>query len=279
MRALRWTVPLIAFAALVLIGCQPAEPPPQPSTFPAGTVVDLTHPFNEQSVYWPTAAQEFTLTPEFEGETEAGYYYSAYQFAGSEHGGTHMDAPKHFHRGGEAAHEVSLDRLMGPAVLVDVADSALANPDYQVSVADFEAWEAEHGAIPDGAIVLVRTGYGQYYPDREQYMGTAGRGEDALADLHFPGLHPDAAQWLVDTRSIHAIGFDTPSLDYGQSADFRAHQILFAEGIAGFENLANLDRLPPQGFHVIALPMKIEGGSGGPARIVALLPNDDTRTP
>jgi kynurenine formamidase len=170
---------------------------------------------------------------------------------------------------------VPLDQLIGPAITVDAADSALANPDYQVSVADFEAWEAEHGPIPDGSIVLVHTGYGQYYPNRERYMGTAERGQDAVANLHFPGLHPDAAQWLVNNRSITAIGFDTPSLDHGQSTAFEAHQILFAEGIAGFENVAHLDRLPAQGFYIIALPMKIEGGSGGPLRIVALLPNED----
>jgi len=262
--------------ALALIGCQPASSPDgtSPDAFPSGTVVDLTYAFNDSSVYWPTAAQEFTLTTEFEGTTDAGYYYSAYAFSASEHGGTHMDAPKHFHEGGAAAHEVPLDQLMGPAIVVDVSDPALDDPDYQVSVADFEAWEGEHGRIPDGSIVFVRTGYGQYYPDRERYMGTAERGEDALNDLHFPGLHPDAAQWLVDNRSIDAIGFDTPSLDYGQSAAFEAHQILFDDGIAGFENLANLDQLPPQGFHVLALPMKIEGGSGGPARIIAILPEN-----
>jgi kynurenine formamidase len=266
----------VLFVALALLGCQPASSPDEASpAFPSGTVVDLTYAFTDSSVYWPTAAQEFTLTPEFEGTTDAGYYYSAYAFSASEHGGTHMDAPKHFHEGGAAAHDVPLDRLMGPAIVIDVSEQALDDPDYQVSVDDFEAWETEHGRIPDGTIVLVRTGYGQYYPDRERYMGTAERGEDALADLHFPGLHPTAAQWLVDNRSIHAIGFDTPSLDYGQSAAFEAHQILFEDGIAGFENLANLDQLPPQGFHVLALPMKIEGGSGGPARIIAILPESD----
>lgn len=266
---------LAVVLALSLTACQqPAESPDAPA-FPSGTLVDLTYAFNDSSVYWPTASQEFALTPEFEGETDAGYYYTAYAFAASEHGGTHMDAPKHFHEGGAAAHEVPLDRLIGPALTVDVSDSALADPDYQVSVADFEAWEATHGRIPDGSIVLIRTGYGPYYPDRAQYMGTAARGPDAIADLHFPGLHPDAAQWIVDNRSIHALGFDTPSLDYGQTTTFEAHQILFADGIAGFENLANLDQLPAQGFHVIALPMKIEGGSGSPARVVALLPGAD----
>lgn len=274
MLALNWRGFVVAALALLIVGCQPAEPP-EPPVFPSGTLVDLTYAFNEETVYWPTAAQEFELETEFEGEAEVGYYYAAYAFHASEHGGTHMDAPKHFHKGGRAAHEVPVDQLIGPAIVVDVSERALENADYQVSVSDFEAWESEHGHIPDGSIVLVRTGYGQYYPDREQYMGTAERGEEALADLHFPGLHPEAAQWLVDNRSINAIGFDTPSLDYGQTSDFMAHQILFADGIAGFENLANLDQLPAQGFHVMALPMKIEGGSGGPARIVALLPDAD----
>lgn len=268
-------IALVLIFTLSVAACQQSTESPDAPAFPSGTLVDLTHAFNDSSVYWPTASQAFELTPEFEGETDAGYYYTAYAFAASEHGGTHMDAPKHFHRGGAAAHEVPLDRLIGPAIMVDVADRARDNPDYRVTAADFEAWEAAHGRIPDGSILLVRTGYGPYYPDRERYMGTAGRGQAAVADLHFPGLHPEAAQWLVDNRAINAIGFDTPSLDYGQSTAFEAHQILFAEGIAGFENVAHLDQLPSRGFYIIALPMKIEGGSGGPLRIVALLPDED----
>lgn len=207
------------------------------------------------------------------GETEAGYYYSAYTFAGSEHGGTHMDAPKHFAEGRPPVDEVPVEQVMGPAVVVDVSDRALDNPDYRVTTEDFQSWEAENDSIPEEAILIVRTGYEQYYPNREEYMGTADRGEEALQDLHFPGLHPDAAQWLVDNRSIAAIGFDTPSLDDGQSTEFRAHRILFEDDIVGLENLTNLDQLPPTGFHVVALPMKIEGGSGAPTRVVALLPD------
>lgn len=262
--------------AFSLAACQPADEPASPTaTFPAGTLVDLTHAFNEETVYWPTASREFELETEFEGETEAGYYYTAHAFCGAEHGGTHMDAPVHFAEGQPPVDEVPLERLMGPAVVVDVSEQALDDPDYQVQTSDFEAWEAEHGPLPDDVIVLVRTGYGQFYPDRERYMGTAERGEEALEDLHFPGLHPDAAAWLVENRSIRAIGLDTPSIDYGQSTDFAAHQVLFEAEIPAFENVANLDALPPQDFTVIALPMKIEGGSGGPARIVAVLPETD----
>ncbi|MCM3900094.1 MAG: cyclase family protein, partial [Pyrinomonadaceae bacterium] len=103
------------------------------------------------------------------------------------------------------------------------------------------------------------------------YLGTEERGAEAVAKLHFPGLHPDAARWLAANRSIKAIGLDTASIDFGQSTLFESHRILFDKNIPAFENVANLDRLPPKGFSVIALPMKIKGGSGGPLRIVAIL--------
>lgn len=245
--------------------------------FPDGELVDLSHPFNEESIYWPTATQEFELTEEFVGETN-GYFYSSYVFTGAEHGGTHMDAPFHFAESAEAAEEqftaeeIPVDRLIGPAVVVDVREQAADDRLYQVQVADFEAWEAEHGRIPDSAMVLLNTGSAQFYPDREAYMGTAERGEEALPDLEFPGLHPDAAEWLVENRSIQAIGLDTPSIDYGPSEDFAAHRILFPENIAVFENLTNLNDLPATGAHLMALPMKIEGAGGAPLRAVAVLP-------
>lgn len=168
--------------------------------------------------------------------------------------------------------EIPLDHLMGNAVVVDVSANAKGQPDYQVSTADFLAWEKTHGALPEGVIVLLRTGFGQFWPDKLKYMGTEERGQEGVAKLHFPGLHPDAAKWLTTERKIHAIGLDTPSIDYGQSTHFESHQTLFKENIPAFENLANLDKLPPSGIWVAALPMKIKGGSGGPLRIVALVP-------
>ena len=126
--------------------------------------------------------------------------------------------------------------------------------------------------MPDGIIVLLRTGYGAFWPDREKYMGTAELGAEAVEKLHFPGLDPEAAKWLVQERKIHAIGLDTPSIDRGQSSLYESHQILFKANIPAFENVANLDQLPESGFTVIALPMKIRDGSGGPLRIVAVLP-------
>jgi kynurenine formamidase len=123
--------------------------------------------------------------------------------------------------------------------------------------------------------MLIRTGFARYWPDAARYLGTDERGEEAVAQLHFPGLHPDAARWLVDNRPVRAVGIDTASIDFGQSTAFESHQVLFASEIPAFENLMALDRLPPTGAFVVALPMKIAGGSGGPLRAVAVLPPDD----
>jgi len=160
---------------------------------------------------------------------------------------------------------------MGAAVVIDVTSQCASNRDYLVSVADFENWERRNGRISPGTIVFLRTGYGKFYPDRKKYLGTDERGAEAVAKLHFPGLDPAAARWLTQNRSIKAIGLDTASIDYGQSSVFETHRILFDKNIPALENVANLDQLPVKGFSVIALPMKIKGGSGGPLRIVAFL--------
>jgi kynurenine formamidase len=236
----------------------------------AGTWVDLTHAFSEETVYWPTDTVGFVHEELAYGRTEGGWFYASYRYGGAEHGGTHLDAPIHFAEGRQASDEIPLDRLIGPAVVVDV--SARADADYQVSVEDLTAWEAEHGRIPDGAILLLRTGWGERYGDRAAYLGTDLTGPAAVPELHFPGLAPEAARWLVDERDIAALGLDTPSVDHGQSTDFRSHVILYSENIPGFENVASLAELPPTGSYVVALPMKIEGGSGGPLRIVAFVP-------
>ncbi|GMQ82345.1 MAG: cyclase family protein [Rhodothermia bacterium] len=253
----------------LLLGC--AEPEDNsPHSFPDGTIVDLSYSYGSDTIYWPTA-DGFEKTTDFEGQTESGYYYSAYSFRTAEHGGTHLDAPIHFAEGRRTTDEIPLEHLMGEAVVIDVSEAAAADRDYLVSTSDIEAWESVHGTIPDGAIVLIRTGYGRYWPDAEAYLGTAERGAEAVPLLHFPGLDPAAAVWLVENRSIHALGIDTASVDYGQSTLFETHQILLGENIPAFENLANLGQLPESGLVVIALPMKIEGGSGGPLRIVAIV--------
>ncbi len=238
--------------------------------FSQGQWIDLTHAYESSTPYWPTASG-FQLDTVFEGLTDKGYYYSAYSFKSAEHGGTHIDAPVHFAEGKESVDQIPISRLVGPAVVVDVSDSCSNYIDYQISVADLQHWETTHGEIEDGSILLFRTGLSDFWPDRKSYMGTAAQGESAVALLHFPGLHPDAAQWLVDHRNILALGLDTPSIDYGRSSQFLSHRILFAENIPAFENLAGLSMLPPRGAQIIALPMKIKGGSGGPLRIVAWL--------
>lgn len=237
-----------------------------------GSWIDLTHDFSDQTVYWPTS-EVFKLTTVFKGYTDKGFYYTANNFATAEHGGTHIDAPIHFAEGKKTVDQIPVEQLIGPAIVVDVSSKALTNPDYRINVEDFTSWEAKHGKISDGAIVLLYTGYGKYWPDRIKYMGTDERGWDAVEKLHFPGLHPDAAKWLVQNRKINAIGLDTPSIDYGQSKLFKTHVILFKANIPAFENVANLDKLPPKGSYVFALPLKIKGGSGGPLRIIALIPN------
>ncbi|HKY43859.1 MAG TPA: cyclase family protein [Pyrinomonadaceae bacterium] len=258
---------LLVFMFVVFVAPVMAQRSPVIGT---GRVVDLTHAFDASSVYWPTA-EPFKLETDFEGMTEKGYYYSAYRYSAAEHGGTHLDSPVHFAKGRHTVDQIPLQQLMGTAVVVDVTRQCAANADYQVSVADFRNWERRNGRIAAGTIVLLRTGFGKYYPDRKKYLGTEERGAGAVAKLHFPGLDPAAARWLTQNRSIKAIGLDTPSIDYGQSTLFESHRILFEKNIPAFENVANLEQLPVKGFSVIALPMKIKGGSGGPLRIVALL--------
>jgi kynurenine formamidase len=235
-----------------------------------GRWVDLTHSFSESTIYWPTDTAGFQLEELAFGPTDGGWFYSSYLFSSAEHGGTHLDAPIHFAEGRLTNDELPLSGLIGAAAVVDVSGSAGA--DYLVSVEDLTGWEATHGELPNGGILLIRTGWGSRWDDRTAYLGTDLTGEAAVPQLHFPGIGAEAAQWLVDNRGIVAVGIDTPSIDRGQSVDFRAHVILYAENIAGFENVANLDLLPEQGSFVVALPMKIEGGSGGPLRIVGFVP-------
>jgi kynurenine formamidase len=253
-------------ALLTLAGCAS-----QPASAPAGRWVDLTHAFSGKTLYWPTA-ETFKLEKEFDGTTAKGYHYSANRYAASEHGGTHMDAPIHFAEDGATVDAVAPDQLIGAAVVVDVSPRALADRDYRVGVADLAAWEKQHGAIPAQSVVLLRTGYDRFWPDPLRYLGTAERGADAVAKLHFPGLAPEAARWLAEQRRIKAVGLDTASIDHGQSTLFESHRILAAHNIPIFENVAGLAELPATGASVMALPMKIGGGSGAPLRIVAFVP-------
>ena len=259
--------PTLFLAGLWLCGCRPA---PAPDPLRTGTWIDLSHDFSAETIYWPTA-KPFALEVVSAQRTPAGFYYAANNFSAAEHGGTHLDAPVHFAEGKLSADQIPLDRLVGQAVVVDVAAEADRNADYLADLPALQRWEQAHGRIPDGAIVLFRTGWDARWPDRARYLGTTRIGPEAVPELHFPGLDSTAARWLVAERAVKAVGIDTPSIDYGQSTTFMTHRILFERDVPAFENVAHLDRLPPTGSFVIALPMKIKGGSGGPLRIVAVV--------
>lgn len=236
-------------------------------------LVDLTHAFNSETLYWPTSPSAFELERLAFGVTDGGYFYSSNTLSTPEHGGTHLDAPIHFAEAGMSAHEIPLARLIAPAVVIDVSEQAAADPDYRLARDDVLAFEGEHGPIEPGTIVLLRTGWSQFWPNAARYLGDDTPGD--ASNLHFPSFGEDAARLLVEERRAGALGVDVASIDYGASTDFTVHRIAAAQNVPGFENLTNLDELPPTGAVVIALPMKIEGGSGGPLRAVAIVPADD----
>lgn len=233
-------------------------------------VVDLSHAFDDKTLYWPTAPSTFQLTRLHHGKTEAGFFYAANSFCTPEHGGTHMDAPIHFAEGGRAADEVPVSQLVAPAVVIDVTRAASDDPDYRLTVAAVKDWERAHGAIPAGAMVLLRTGWSARWPDRKRYLGDDTPGH--ASKLHFPSYGKEAAKLLVEERKVGALGVDTASIDHGPSRDFIVHQIANGANVPGLENLAHLEELPEAGAWIVALPMKIAGGSGGPLRAIALVP-------
>jgi kynurenine formamidase len=232
--------------------------------------IDLTHPFDSTTLYWPNNKLTFTHTKDYKGFVKPmGYFYSSYSISAPEHGGTHLDAPIHFSNGKQAVDQIPLENLVGEAVVIDVTKSALVDRDYLISIQDWKEWEAQNGRVPNGSIVLFKTGYSAYYPDREKYFGTSKLGDEAIQELHFPGISVELAQWIVNERSIKSFGIDTPSMDYGQSKDFMVHQILLGQNIPGFENVNLSMDLPSKGLYVVAMPMKISQGSGAPLRIMA----------
>jgi kynurenine formamidase len=267
---------LLALAVLASCASPAQQTPSSTSAAPAAAAaryVDLTHDLSGESIFWPTA-ETFRLETVADGVTAGGYYYASNKYSGSEHGGTHLDAPIHFAQGRWTTDQIPLERLIGNAVVIDVSAQSSANADYQVSVADLTAWEKSHGELEAGLIVLIRTGYSTRWPDAQKYLGTAERGDAAVAKLHFPGLHPQAATWLAEQRKVKAVGIDTASIDYGQSTGFETHRVLCGRNLPVFENLTALDQLPARGAMVYALPMKIKGGSGGPLRAIAVVPGE-----
>ncbi len=242
--------------------------------FPANAIddkklVDLTYEFSAETQHWPTA-KPFHFEKVAEGKTAAGFWYSSYNYGGSEHVGTHLDAPFHFAEGKWTAEQIPLGQLIGAGAVIDVSRQADKDADYSLQLSDIRAWEKVHGRIPNDAIVLIRSGWGKYWRDRKRYFGTDVA--DDTDNLHFPGLAQEAAEFLVKQRRVKAVGIDTPSIDHGPSKQFPTHQILAGANLAIFENVANLDRLPAKRATIYAIPMKIKGGSGAPLRIFAILP-------
>jgi kynurenine formamidase len=233
-------------------------------------IVDLTHAYDETTLYWPTSPSAFEMKTLAEGMTPGGYYYSSYAFCTPEHGGTHLDAPVHFAKGGKAMGDLPLAQLVAPAVVIDVTKQAAADAAYLVTRADVDAFERTHGRIPAGSMVLIRTGWSRFWPNRKQYFGDDTPGD--ASKLRFPGYGEEATRVLVQERNVAMLGIDTASIDHGPSTTFIAHRIGAEAGVANLENLTNLEALPPTGAVVVALPMKIAKGSGGPVRVVALVP-------
>ena len=266
---MRYTALLPVAALAFLCGAAPVPPEAQAIDLASARVVDLTHAFDKDTIYWPTSPSGFELKPLHEGLTGRGFYYSAYAFCAPEHGGTHLDAPVHFAKGTWTNAEIPVDRFIRPAAVIDISEKTAKDPDYTLSVADVEAFEAKHGKIASGTAVLLRTGWSKRWPDKRLYLGDDTPGD--ASNLHFPSYGIEAVKLLIGERKVSMIGVDTASIDPGTSLDFPVHRFAAANGVAGVENLTNLDELPPFGATVIALPMKIAGGSGGPARVVALV--------
>lgn len=231
--------------------------------------IDLTHSFDENTLYWPNDTNRFVHHATHFGNTPKGYFYSSFTYSAPEHGGTHLDAPIHFAAGKKTVDQLEFKQMINQAVCIPVQYKTKKNRDYQIQIADIEEFEKKHGTIQSGSMILFFTDYGKFYPNRKDYFGTDERGATGLANLHFPGISPEVAAWLIKNRAISAVGIDTPSLDYGQSSEFKTHRILMEANIPGFENLYQLEKLPQTPLLIIALPMKIRNGSGGPLRILA----------
>ncbi len=238
-------------------------------TIDTSKLVDLTYTFDASTIYWPT---EPTFHHEMEryGMTVQHYFYSSAKYAAPEHGGTHLDAPIHFNAKGITADQIPLANFIGPAAVIDFSVRAAKDRDATLSVGDIKAYEAANGKIPDQAIVLARSGWGRYWPNRKLYMGNDKPGD--VANFHFPGFSPAAAKFLLKNRRLVAIAIDTASIDAGAAKNFPVHLIWLGANKPAFENIANAEKLPPKGAVLFCIPMKIGKGTGGPARVFALLP-------
>lgn len=258
----------LAVLALAAAALMPSPLPAQGLDIGKAAIVDLTHVIDGNTIFWPTEKKTFELIEEHKGLTERGFFYAANRFCLPEHGGTHIDAPYHFAKGGLAVGALPVERLVGPAAVIDIAEKAAKDRDDTLSTDDIAAWEAVHGTIAPGTIVLLRTGWSSRWPNKLAYLGSDKPGD--ASDLHFPSFGVEAVRLLI-ARGVSVIGVDTASIDNGPSKDFLVHRAAGAANVIGLENLTNLDKLPPTGAWVVALPMKIAHGSGAPARVIAFV--------
>src|SRR2546426_7971595 len=226
-------------------------------------VLDLSYAINDKLVPWPGDERFFEAKVNATIEKN-GYFTRSFWML--EHYGTHLDAPAHFPPGKATVDQIPAKQLMGPAVVLDVRAEGAKDADFQLSAASVEEWEKRHGRIPEGAIVLLRTGWASRWPDAQRY-----RNQDAQGKMHFPGFSSGAAKLLIE-RKVSGLGCDTMSIDYGASEDFAVHHLALGAGLYHLENLADLSEMPEHGAFLIAAPIKLEGGSGGPVRVFALLP-------
>lgn len=256
---------IVYLVLLAGVACSRVPPAPTLQEIAEGRVqiVDLSYPINEKNPYWPGPEYhpfEYEVISTLE---EDGVFSGAYSTP--EHLGTHIDAPNHFELGQAPVDRIQLKSLIAPIVVVDIRKQAQRHADYQLTQQDLEAWEEEHGSIPEAAVVFALTGWGQYSKDFERY-----KNQDALGRLHFPGFSDEAARFLAEDKQVKALGIDTLSVDYGLSSDFQVHHIVNSTGGYLIENAASLDRVPAYGAWLLAAPVKIENGSGGQARLWAV---------
>ena len=228
-------------------------------------VVDLTHTLGPKSPDW-----EGTEQRPFEARPLATFakngYFTRY-ISMQEHFSTHIDAPAHFSPTGWTVDQIPADHLVAPLVVIDISQPSAKDADYQLSLADVQAWEKAQGRIPRGAVVEALTGWTAKWGSMQDY-----RNADAKGTMHFPGYSLDAVKFLVEQRGVYGLGIDTLSVDYGASQDFPVHQFTAKHNVYHLENSTNLDQVPPKGATVVVGAADLEGGSGGPVRILALVP-------
>jgi len=226
-------------------------------------IIDLSHAIDANLPQWPGDRQVFGIHTESSIEKDGCFTRS---FSMLEHYGTHLDAPAHVVPHGMAVDEIPSERLAGPAVVLDARDAVAADADYALAASQIERWEAAHGLLPAGGIVLLRTGWASRWADAAAYANS-----DAAATMHFPGFGADAVRILIERHAV-GIGIDTMSVDPGNSRDFPVHQLALQAGLYQIENLADLSGLPEAGALLLVAPMKLKGGSGAPCRVFAILP-------